>query len=149
MRAGWPDFHESDSSIPARREEFALVIGIVEEIRGHRQTSGSATRGQLYIDGSINDSIARLAARLAHVELVDALEGRGTPLAVAWSRELSAGAGDARRLKESSASRRIAPDGGEAREPRFMERRARVIKNLEERLAAVREALDRLEDQPS
>src|SRR5213593_1882290 len=86
MRAGWPDFHERFVD-PGAEEEFALVVGIVEEVRGHRQTSGAAPRGgQLYIDGSINDAIARLAARLAHVELVDVLEARGTPLAVAPGR---------------------------------------------------------------
>ena len=152
MRAGWPDFHERFVD-PGAEEEFALVVGIVEEIRGHRQTSGAPLRGgQLYIDGSINDSIARLAARLTHVELVDALEARGTPLAVAPGRvSFPAGAGDARRQKER---KRLEEDRAkiEAKlaNPEFMEKAPpEVIKNLEERVAAVREALDRLNDEPS
>jgi valyl-tRNA synthetase len=149
MRAEWPDFHERFVD-PGAEEEFSLVIGIVEEIRGHRQTSGAPRGGQLYLDGSINDSIAKLSARLAHVELVDALEARGTPLAVAPGRvSFPAGAGDARRQKEQ---RRLEEDIAktEARlaNPEFMTKAPpEVIKNLEERLQSMREALDRLIDQ--
>ncbi len=152
MRSGWPDFHERFVD-PGAEEEFALVIGVVEEIRGHRQTSGAPPRGgKLHIDGSVNDSIVRLAARLAHVELVDGLEARGTPLAVAPGRvSFPAGAGDAQRQKKK---KRLEEDRAkiEAKlaNPEFMEKAPpEVIKNLEERLAAIREALDRLNDEPS
>ena len=106
----------------------------------------------MHIDGSINDAIARLAARLAHVELVDALEGRGTPLAVAPGRvSFPAGAGDARRRKEKKRLEEdIAKIEAKLANPEFMEKAPpEVIKNLEERLAAMREALDRLNDEPS
>jgi len=152
MRAEWPDFHERFVD-PGAEEEFALVIGIVEEIRGHRQTSGAPPRGGLlYIDGSINDSIARLAARLAHVELVDTLEARGTPLAAAPGRVLfPSGTGDARRQKER---KRLEDDLAKVQarldNSEFMEKAPpEVVRNLQERLASIEEALDRLKDQES
>src|SRR6266550_3295240 len=99
MRAEWPDLHDRFVD-PGAEEEFQKAMWIVEEVRGHRQSAGAPTRGgQLQMDGSINRTIAQLAARLAHVELVDDLD-RGTPLAVAAGRvKFPAGSGDARRRK--------------------------------------------------
>src|SRR6266567_478094 len=66
MRTDWPDLR--DRFVDAGAEaEFEKVMWIVEEVRGHRQAAGAPVRGgQLQLDSSINDSIARLAARLAH-----------------------------------------------------------------------------------
>jgi len=151
MRASWPDFHERFVD-PGAEEEFGLVMAIVEEVRGHRQTSGAPPRGgSLYLDGSVSGSSARLAAKLAHVELVDSLES-GTPLAAAAGRVIfPSGAGDAqRRKKKKLLEEDIAKMEAKLANPDFMEKAPpEVVKNLEDRLAAAREALDRLNDQDS
>src|SRR5205814_7244878 len=100
MRADWPDLR--DRFVDAGAEaEFEKVMWIVEEVRGHRQAAGAPVRGgQLQLEGSTNRTIAQLAARLAHVELVDDRDC-GTPLAVAAGRvKFPVGSGDARRRKE-------------------------------------------------
>jgi valyl-tRNA synthetase len=151
MRAEWPDLHGGFVD-PAAEDEFQLVMAIVEELRGHRQAAGAPPRGgQLHLEGAVNHTVARLAARLAYVELVDELE-RGTPLAIAPGRvTFPTGTGDARREQErkrmendlAKAEARLANDDFQAKAP------SEVIRNLEERAAAIREALDRLRDQPS
>jgi valyl-tRNA synthetase len=152
IRAQWPDLRDRFVD-PGAEEEFQNVIWIVEEVRGHRQAAGAPPRGgELHLDRSVNDSVARLAAGLAHVDLVDAIEARGTPLAAAAGRvSFPAGSGDARRQKEK---KRLEDDLAktEARlgNPDFQEKAPpEVISNLEERAQAIREALDRLKDQDS
>ncbi len=150
MRSPWPEV-DGGFIDPGAEEQFRLVIAIVEEIRGHRQTSGALPRGGgLQLDGSVSDTIARLVARLAHVELVNALEARGTPLAAAPGRvSFPAGAGDAHRQKEKRRLEEdIAKTEARLENPEFMAKAPpEVIKNLEERLQSMREALDRLNDQ--
>ena len=150
MRAEWPDLAGRYVD-PGAEEEFARVIAITEEVRGHRQAAGAPPRGgALHLDRSVNDVVAGLVARLAHVDLVDVMEARGTPLAVAGGRvSFPAGAGDARREKER---KRIEEDlqKTEARlaNPDFREKApSEVVANLEERAAALRDALDRVQDQ--
>ena len=150
MRNSWPEPQFVD---PGAEEEFQEVMAIVEEVRGHRQAAGAPPRGgKLRLDGSVNHSIARLVARLAHVDLVDAPEARGTPLAVVAGRvAFPSGAGDARREKER---KRLEDDLAriEARleSSDFQEKAPpEVVKNLEERATAAREALNRLADQDS
>jgi len=147
MRVGWPDLHDRFVD-PGAEEEFQKVMAIVEEVRGHRQAAGAPSRGgKLHLDRSSNDSIARLAARLAHVELVDVLDAQGTPLAVAPGRvAFPAGSGDARRDKER---KRLADDLAKVEaklaNPDFQAKAPpEVVANLEERAVAARAALERL-----
>ena len=145
MRAPWPMLHDQYVD-PGSEEEFGLVMGIVEEVRGHRQAAGAPLRGgQLHLEG-VSHTISRLAARLAHVELVDGLDS-GTPLAVAPGRvSFPAGSGDARRDKER---KRLEDDLAklEARlaNEEFREKApSEVVATLEVRAAGIRESLDRL-----
>src|SRR6184192_2533078 len=147
MRAEWPDLLDRFVD-PGAEEEFQKVMAIVEEVRGHRQAAGAPSRGgKLHLDRSSNDSIARLAARLAHVELVDVLDAQGTPLAVAPGRvAFPAGSGDARRDKER---KRLADDLAKVEaklaNPDFQAKAPpEVVANLEERAVAARAALERL-----
>ncbi len=159
MRASWPDFHERFVD-PGAEEEFGLVMAIVEEVRAHRQTSGAPTRGgSLHLEGSVNHSIARLAAKLARVELVDELDS-GTPLAAAPGRVLfPSGKRDAQRQNTGDAQRqkekkRLEDDRAKIQarldNPEFMEKAPpEVVQKLQERLASIDEALDRLKDEES
>ena len=151
MRSEWPDLHDRFVD-PGAEEEFQKAMWIVEEVRGHRQSAGAPTRGgQLQMDGSINRTIAQLAARLAHVELVDDLD-RGTPLAVAAGRvKFPAGSGDARRRKEKKQLEEdLAKIEGRLANESFREKAPpEVVRNLEERAQAIREALERLNDPDS
>jgi valyl-tRNA synthetase len=146
MRSEWPEaldrYADSDAEAP-----FIEVMAVVEEVRGHRQAATAPPRGgRLWLDGSVGGDVAGLAARLAHVDLVDDLDG-GTPLAVVPGRvAFPAGAGDARRERER---RRLEDDLAktEARlaNPEFRARApSAVVADLEDRAAATREALDRL-----
>jgi valyl-tRNA synthetase len=151
MRASWPDFHERFVD-PGAEEEYGLVIAIVEEVRGHRQASGAPPKGgSLHLDRTVNHTIARLAAKLANVELVSELES-GTPLAVAPGRvSFPAGSGDARRQKEQ---KRIEDDLAKVEAKlanRDFQEKAppEVVRNLEERRDALQEALDRLKTSAS
>jgi len=145
MRNTWPEPQFVD---PAAEEEFQQAIAIVEEVRGHRQAAGAPPRGgRLELESSIDPSIAALAARLAHVELVDALEGRTTPLATAAGRvAFPSGTGDTRREKER---KRLEDDLAKIEvklaNPEFQDKApADVVRTLEERAVATREALARL-----
>ena len=147
MRVGWPDLLDRFVD-PGAEEEFQKVTAIVDEVRGHRQAAGAPARGgKLHLDRSSNDSITRLAARLAHVELVDVLDAQGTPLAVAPGRvAFPAGSGDARRDKER---KRLAEDLAKVEaklaNPDFQAKAPpEVVANLEERAVAARAALERL-----
>jgi valyl-tRNA synthetase len=147
MQAQWPDLGDRLVD-PGAEEEFDLVVRIVEEIRGHRQAAGGPPRGgALHLERSVNGTVAGLVARLAHVELVEALEAWGTPLAsAAGAVSFPTGKGDTRREKER---RRLQDDLAktEARlaNPELRERApAEVVANLEERATGLREALDRL-----
>ena len=147
MRAEWPELHDRYVD-PGAEEEFALVMAIVEEVRGHRQAAGAPPRGgRLHLEGSVNESIARLAATLARVDLVDVLQAEGTPLAAAPGRiSFPAGQGDARRDRErkrlaadlEKVEAKLANDEFRAKAP------AEVVAGLEDRAAGIREALERL-----
>jgi valyl-tRNA synthetase len=145
MRSEWPDLAGRYAD-PGAEEQFAQVIAIVEEVRGHRQAAGGPRGGQLVLDRTVSDAVAVLAARLAQVELVKELDG-GTPLAIAPGRvSFPDAAGDAKVEKER---RHIEDDLArvEARlaNPDFREKApAEVVSNLEERAAGLREALERL-----
>jgi valyl-tRNA synthetase len=150
MRNSWPEPQFVD---PGAEEEFQQVIAIVEEVRGHRQAAGAPPRGgKLQLDGSVTGSIANLVARLANVELVDALDAPGTPLAVVAGRVVfPSGAGGARREKER---KRLEDDlariTSRLENPDFQEKAPpEVVRNLEERAAAAREALNRLAEPDS
>ncbi len=147
MRAEWPDLHDRFVD-PGAEEEFQKVMRIVEEVRGHRQAMGAPPRGgHLHLDRSVNDTIARLAAGLANVELVDVLDAHGTPLAATGGRvSFPAGSGDARRQKEI---RRLEEDLAKVEaklaNPEFREKAPpEVVANLEARGEAARVALERL-----
>jgi valyl-tRNA synthetase len=147
MRAEWPNL-QGRFVDPGAEEDFQNVVAIVEELRGHRQAAGAPPRGgQLHLERSISESTARLAGRLAHVELVDVLDAQGTPLAVAPGRvSFPAGSGGARRDKErkrleddlAKVEAKLANEEFQAKAP------AEVKRNLEERAAVTREALERL-----
>ena len=145
MRAEWPNLHDRYVD-PEAEEEFAQVMSIVEEVRGHRQAAGASPRGgQLQLDG-VNQQIVRIAARLAQVELVDSLE-QGTPLAAAPGRvSFPAGAGDARREKErKKLEEDLAKVEAKLDNPEFREKApGEVVAGLEDRAAGLREALERL-----
>ena len=152
MRADWPDLQDRYVD-PGAEERFGQVMAIVDEVRGHRQAAGAPPRGgKLHLDGSVDHTVARLAARLAHVELVDALDGSGTPLATAPGRvSFPAGTGDARRDKERKRLEAdLAKMEAKLSNPDFLEKAPpEVVANLEERAQGAREALDRLKDEPS
>jgi valyl-tRNA synthetase len=147
MRTGWPDLAGRFVD-PGAEEEFAQVMGIVEEVRGHRQAAGAPPRGgSLHLDRAVGDTVAGLVARLAHVDLVDVMEARGTPLAIVAGRvNFPAGTGDARREKERKRLQEDL-DKTEARlaNQDFREKAPpEVVANLEERANGLREALERL-----
>ena len=152
MRADWPDLQDRYVD-PGAEERFGQVMAIVDEVRGHRQAAGAPSRGgKLHLDGSVDHTIARLAARLGHVELVEALDGSGTPLATAPGRvSFPAGASDARRDKERKRLEAdLAKMEAKLSNPDFLEKAPpEVVANLEERAQGAREALDRLKDEPS
>src|SRR6266700_2251127 len=144
MRNPWP---QPDFVDPRAEEEFGQAMAIVEEVRGHRQAAEAPPRGgRLQLDGSTGKTVASLAARLAHVDLVEELD-RGTPLVTAVGRvSFPAGSGDSRREKErkrleedlAKLEAKLANEGFQTRAP------AGVVKNLEERAEATRSALARL-----
>jgi valyl-tRNA synthetase len=147
MRTEWPDLADRFVD-PGAEEEFDQVMGIVEEVRGHRQAAGAPPRGgSLHLDRAVGDTVAGLVAELAHVDLVDVMEARGTPLAIVGGRvSFPAGTGDARRDKE----RKRLQDDLEKTEARLANQDFRekappeVVANLEERATGLREALERL-----
>jgi valyl-tRNA synthetase len=146
MQSEWPDLHGRFTD-PGAEETFQQVIGIVEEVRGHRQAAGAPPRGgRLHLDRSVRRDVAMLVARLAQVELVQELE-LGTPLAVAPGRvSFPAGAADGRREKER---KRLEEDLAKA-EAKLADEEFRtkappdVVRNLEERAEAARAAIARL-----
>jgi valyl-tRNA synthetase len=122
-------------------------MGIVDEVRGHRQAAGAPPRGgTLHLDHTVGDTVAKLVARLAHVELVAGSDA-GTPLAVVPGRvTFPAGTGDARREKErgrleddlARIEARLANRDFLAKAP------PEVVANLQERADGARAALERL-----
>jgi len=159
MRASWPRVEMVD--VPAE-ESFAQVMSVVEEVRALRQAAGAPPRGgTLRFEQPIDRDVARLAARLAWVELDDWADGdtsldAGTPLASAPGRvSFPAGAGDGR-LKADEERRRAAElkrltDDLEKTEAKLAnpEFRAKapgdIVTMLEDRAAEIRAAIDRLE----
>jgi valyl-tRNA synthetase len=145
MRAEWPDLEGRFIDTDAE-ETFGQVMTLVEEIRAHRQSAGAPPRGgSLHLDG-VDHTVARLAARLANVELVDELE-RGTPLASAPGRvSFPTGAGDSRRQAElkrmredlGKAEAKLANTDFKSKAP------ADVVAKLEDRAAELRAAIERL-----
>ena len=90
--------------------------------------------------------MARLAARLAWVELVDDLE-RGTPLvAVAGRVTFPAGAGDGKRQKElKRLEDDLAKTEAKLANPDFQAKAPEeIVKKLEDRAAELRAAIERL-----
>jgi valyl-tRNA synthetase len=146
MRASWPALEAVD---PAAEESFGAVMSIVEEVRGHRQAAGAPPRGgNLQLGEPIDRPIARLAARLAWVELVEDLE-QGTPLAAAPGRvSFPAGASDSRRL--GPELRRLTEDlektEAKLANPEFRAKAPEeIVRKLEDRAADLRAAIDRLQ----
>ena len=144
IRSAWPDLEDRYVD-PKAEETFAQVMWIVEEVRGHRQAAGGPRAGQLQLEG-IDHEVAVLAARLAHVELVDELD-QGTPLAVAPGRvRFPAGESDAKRKKEIERLRADL-DRVEARlaNQEFRDKApSQVVKELEERADSLLSAIERL-----
>jgi valyl-tRNA synthetase len=150
MRAEWPELQDRYVD-PGAEEQFAVVIALVDEVRGHRQAAGAPPRGgRLHLDGSIDESVARLVATLARVDLVDAMQAEGTPLAAAPGRVIfPTGQGDARRDKER---KRLESDlektEAKLANEQFREKAPpEVVAELEDRAAGIREALERLKAQ--
>jgi valyl-tRNA synthetase len=146
MRASWPDGLERFVALDAE-ETFALVMGMVDEVRGHRQAAGAPPRGgRLRLDRSTGRSVAAITARLAWVELDDELEG-GTPLAVVpgWV-SFPAGSGDARRQAELKRyTEELAKAEAKLGNPQFTAKAPReIVRRLEERAAELRVAIERL-----
>jgi valyl-tRNA synthetase len=148
MRTEWPDLRDRFVD-PDAEETFGEVMTLVDEVRAHRQAAGAPPRGgRLHLDHAVSGTVAKLAARLAQVELVDELE-RGTPLAAAPGRvSFPTGAGDARREREK---KRLADELAKAEakltNPDFRARApAEIQRNLEERVAELRAAITRLEE---
>jgi valyl-tRNA synthetase len=145
MKAGWPELMDRFVD-PAAEEAFGDVMRIVEEVRGHRQAAGAPPRGgQLELDGSTRSVVARLAARLASVEL-GAVE-TGTPLgAVAGRVSFPAGAGDGRRqaeLKRLTAD--LAKTESKLADPDFQSKApAEIVRKLKGRVTDLRAAIERL-----
>jgi valyl-tRNA synthetase len=150
MRSSWPA--ALDSLVDANAEAiFGQVMRIVEEVRGHRQAAGAPPRGgTLLLDPSTDRTVARLAAKLAWVELADDPQGGapgGTPLGAAAGRvSFPEGTGDSRRQAEL---RRLRSDleKTEAKlgNPEFRSKAPfDIVRKLEERAADLRAAIDRL-----
>ncbi|HVH64222.1 MAG TPA: valine--tRNA ligase [Candidatus Dormibacteraeota bacterium] len=147
MQSGWPEL-EGRFVDPDAEEEFGQVIKIVEEVRGHRTAAGAPPRGgSIVLDGSVSETVAGLAAKLAHVDLVEEMGSGGVPLAVVSGRvAFPTGTGDARRDKER---KRLQADLERTEErlsnPDFRDKApAEVVANLEARAEELREALERL-----
>ena len=146
MRAGWPLLQETFVD-PDAEETFGDVITIVNEVRAHRQAAGAPPRGgTLQLDG-VDGTVARLAARLAFVELVAGLEG-GTPLASAPGR-VRFPTGGSENAKHEAELRRLRDDlaktEGRLGDAEFQAKAPPEIRaKLEERAAGIRAAIERL-----
>jgi valyl-tRNA synthetase len=145
MRAEWPAL-EGRFIDPEADDTFGRVMTLVEEIRAHRQAAGAPTRGGSLHLGGVDGTVARLAARIAYVDLVDEME-RGTPLASTPGRvSFPAGAGDGRRQAElkrlrddlDKAEAKLANADFQAKAP------AEVVTRLNERAYELRSAIERL-----
>ena len=145
MRSEWPDLADAYVD-PAAEDEIAEIIGIVEEIRGHRQAAGAPPRGgQLHLE-EVSHTSARLAARLAHVELVHAMD-KGTPLAAAVGRvSFPMGSGDAKREKEiRQLEAELARIESKLSNPDFTEKAPQeIVDQTRQRADAIRAAIERL-----
>ncbi len=146
MRAQWPALQETFVD-PDAEETFGEVMTVVNEVRAHRQAAGAPPRGgSLWLE-KVDSTVARLAARLASVELADELE-TGTPLASAPGRvHFPAAAGESvkrdselKRLREDLAKTESRLGNEEFQQKAPPEVRAR----LEERAEVIRAAIDRL-----
>jgi valyl-tRNA synthetase len=156
MRAPWPQLQDKFVD-PAAEESFALVMGIVEEVRAHRQAAGASPRGgTLMLERPIDRAVAALSARLAWVELVDEMQG-GIPLSVTRGRVTfpSGGEGGARRKAELKRLRKaelkrlkdeLEKTDAKLANPEFRAKAPpEIVRKLEERAAELRAAIDRLE----
>jgi valyl-tRNA synthetase len=146
MRSEWPDLHGRFVD-PAAEETFQQVMAIVEEVRGHRQSAGAPPRGgQLLLDGSVSGNVRELAARLAHLELVDELDP-GTPLVVVPGRvRFPAGKTGELRTKElERLERDLARLEERLANPEFREKAPEsVVADIEQRRDALKAAIERL-----
>ena len=146
MRAEWPALQETFVD-PDAEETFGKVMTIVNEVRAHRQAAGAPPRGGSLRLEKVDSTVARLAARLASVELADELEG-GAPLASAAGRvHFPAAAGESvkrdaelKRLREDLAKTEARLGNEEFRQKAPPEVRAK----LEERADSLRAAIERL-----
>jgi valyl-tRNA synthetase len=145
MKAQWPEGLDRFVD-PQAEETFSEVMGIVEEVRGHRQAAGAPPRGgTLQFDQPIDQAVARLAARLAWVEL-GKLEG-GTPLSVAPGRvSFPSGAGDGRRQRElQRLSDDLAKTLDKLANPDFLANAPpEIVRKLQDRAAELRASIGRL-----
>jgi valyl-tRNA synthetase len=146
MKSEWPVLHDRYVD-PGAEEEFAQVMAIVDEVRGHRSAAGAPKgSGTLQLEPSVSHTIARLAARLAQVELLGELDG-GTALAAAPGR-VAFPTGQADALSEKERKRLeddLARLEAKLDNPQFREKAPpEVVANVEERAAGLREALERL-----
>jgi valyl-tRNA synthetase len=152
MRASWPE-HLERFVDPGAEDTFGQAMTIVDEVRAHRQAAGAPARGgALYIDG-VDRSVARLAARLALVALVDEAPPGATPLAsAAGSVAFPAGAApdaNQREAKRQSELKRLRDEleQTEARlaNPEFQAKAPPgVQRKLQDRAVHLRAAIDRL-----
>jgi len=143
MRAAWPDVQSAD---PEAEEAFGQVMAIVEEIRAHRQAAGAPPRGgKLFLGSSTDRDVATLVARLASVDLAD-VSGGFSLGSVPGRVSFPEGAGDGRsqaQLKRLKSD--LEKTEGQLANPEF---RANapfdIVRQLEERAAEIRAAIDRL-----
>jgi valyl-tRNA synthetase len=144
MRAEWPHAQFLDI---AAEETFSQVMRIVEEVRGHRQAAGAPPRGgALFLQPSTDKTVASLAARLAWVELAEAIE-EGIPLVAAEGLvSFPHGAGDSRRQAElRRLESDLAKTEGKLANSDFRTKAPpEIVKKLEDRAAELRSAIDRL-----
>jgi len=145
MRTSWRQNVERFIDLGAE-ETFGGVMTIVDEVRGHRQAAGAPHRGgQLRLE-DVDGSVAKLAARLSGVELVDELE-TGTPLAAAPGRvSFPTGAGDGRRERDERRLREdLAKTESKLANADFRAKAPPEVQaKLEERAAELRAAIERL-----
>jgi valyl-tRNA synthetase len=151
MRAAWPDALDRFVD-PEAEETFGQVMTIVDEIRAHRQSAGAPSRGGVLHLYGIDQTVARLAARLALVELIDeAPEGAAALASAPGAVVFPAGGADAsRRAEKRRAELSRLRDDLEKTEaklanPEFQAKAPAVVqRKLEDRATELRDTIARL-----
>ena len=148
LRERWP---ESDGRFDDPRAEasFAVLIRLVEEIRGLRQAAGVTSGGRLWLGGEMSAAERELLTDLARVELVGEAGRDATPLTSADARlELPAATADpGRRQAELKRLRAelVAVDAKLAN-PSFRDRApGEIVAKEEARATDLRAAIARLD----